>query len=89
MTIKEVIKTYQKELKASKNKKNTTSKIIRKINKLNYAKNKKPISIEHKKLILINLRSEVLLESQRCFAHDNKEHLELLNKAIATLGGKK
>ena len=89
MTIEELIKKYQTELKVSKNKKQTTSEIIKKVNGLIHSESKKPISDQDKQRILIELRKEALLESQICFAHENKEHLELLNKAIATLGGKK
>lgn len=89
MTIEELVKKYKSELKISQNKKATVSEIVKRVNSLIDAESKKPISDENKKRILIELRKEALLESQICFAHDNKEHLELLNKAIATLGGKK
>lgn len=89
MTIEELIKKYQKELEQSKDKKGAVCVIIDKINELTYAKSNLPISIEDKQRILEGLRRGALLECEKNFAYDNKEHLSLIDKTIATLGRNK
>ena len=89
MNIEELIKKYHLELKTSKDKKTTTAAIIKRVDSLIYTESKKPITITDKKRILTGLKQESLLESKKFFAQDNKDHLELIDQAISSLGGKK
>lgn len=89
MNIEELIKKYHLEIEASKDKKATTVAIIKRIDTLVYTKSKQPINTADKEQILIGLKREALLESKKCFAQENKDHLALIDQAISSLGGKK
>lgn len=88
MNIEELIKKYYLEIEASKDKKATTVAIIKRIDTLVYAKSKQPINTTNKEQILKGLKREALLESKKCFAQENKDHLALIDQAISSLGGK-
>ena len=88
MTLQELIKHYKNRIDAATDKKAVTAKIIKEIDKLTYSSNNRPINVEDKKKILVELQRAFFAESFLCHAQDNNEHLILISQAIKMLGGK-